>query len=260
MFKVWICLIILLSCGSEDNGNSSKEPNVWQTEKVVLEYKAHINPARSGEKIEEDTFIIPSRLGIDEVAKVSFVFNSKDATHFKNLRLANNCESSKISTRFINLRDKLQVKKVGKSFLLDKNTDYALEVWVEGAHCRGLMLTLLSWMGNTPNGTLNRTCKAAIGNGGVNFKHTLLDSRPVIKLGEYGPNFFDANTFCGVKVSNVTCKNKIANFSWECISGSYYFELNYSNGLKAGAYACKENGEYIHLAQLSNCFDTISEN
>jgi hypothetical protein len=220
----WIFISILLSCGDGGNGNSSKTPDLWQTEKVILEYKVDISPARSGEKIEEETFKIPSRLGIDEVAKVSFVFNSKDATHFKNLRLVNNCKTLKASTRVINLEDKLQVKKVGKSFPLDKNTDYALEIWVEGASCRGITFTLLSWMGNTPNGTLNRACKAAIGNGDVHFKHTLLDSMPIIKLGEYGPNFFDAKTFCGVKVSNL-----------------------------------KKNGEYINLAHLSNCFDTISE-
>jgi len=269
MLKVisWILVLTLISCGDNEK-ETFLEPEVWQSEKVVLEYTKDFIPAKSGEKIEEAVFRVPAKIGEDEMAKVAFVFNSKKLTHFKILRVSNTCNKKelKISTRVINLENEDKLIKVGAGFRLQKDTDYAVEVWISSSTCRSIEISLLSWLGNTSTGNLIRTCEAAIGNGLVKFRHTLLKADPIIKLGDYDGNFFDASNFCGEKlrIKGSSCKNKIANFSWECtaveVNGNrYVFELNYTDGLKSGAYACKKNGNYVQVAHLSACFDTIWE-
>lgn len=255
-----IFILTLLSCGS-DSGSESKTVGPWHADNVVLEYNKTITPSKSGEIIKENIFKIPGKIGIGEVAKVNFIFNSQNFLYFKLLHVGNSCNKKdlKISTRVINLESGGEAKFINGVLHLDPATDYAIEIWASSSSCNSVEVNFSSWIGNSKNTKHIRSCDAAIGNGQVKFKHTLNLPSPLIKLGEYTANFFDQNTFCGerIRLKNNTCKNKIPNFSWECKIENHQFELNYSNGLKSGAYACKKNGNYIQMAHLSSCFDVI---
>ncbi|RLA62630.1 MAG: hypothetical protein DRQ88_08260 [Epsilonproteobacteria bacterium] len=268
MFKAALAIFILtlLSCGS-DNGSvsSSPQPDAWQSDVVVFDYKKDLIPAQSGEEIKESIFELPGTIANDEVAKISFVFNAKHFNYFKLLRIGPRCQRGalKVSTRLMNLKNNTELKANEE---LEQNTDYAVEVLASSSSCQGMEISISSWLGNSANSKQVRNCEAAIGNGQIKFKHTLNTSPLLIKLGEYSANFFDHGTFCGekIKMKGNICKNNTPYFAWECsivgMSGNkYQFTLNYSNGLKTGSYACKKNGTYIQMASLSSCFDVVQD-
>ena len=263
MFKlVILCLLITLtSCG--DDGGTSNRAGIYETDKVIIDYKADLRPSRIGENVAPSLFEIPAEIGEDELVKISFVFNSLNFRYFKPIYLGNSC-GKVADTRFINLENQTLLNKVNDVYSLEKHTDYSLEVYIEKSNCRDPEITISSWLGNSTNISHIRSCIADLGNGEINFRHNLENSYPQISLGEFNTDFLGEDSFCGqkIKIRKRTCKNLIPNFSWKCdVLGhdgkKYQFELNYHSGLNSGAYACKVGGVPIQLAQLSSCSDFI---
>lgn len=258
----FLFISILLSCGDSGGGSNSTTPDIWETQNVILSYKADISPTRTGDFVTENLFKIPAKIGEGEVAKVSFVFNSKNNSYFKLIRLKSNCGSKdlKISSRLVNL----QVGKVVRDSKLEKHTDFAIEAWVNSSTCDEVELSLITWVGETPETIYSRNCEATIGQGSISFKHIIENSIPKIFLGNYTPAFFNDTYFCGEKIiaRSKTCKTLIPDFAWRCeltsrVGARYEFDLNYSGGSKVGSYSCKKNNEYYHIGQLTSCRDKI---